>query len=147
MQGRNFFPPRIYRGNIEIIQAQVQRNRLWKCRFRSPRTSRLTQHHQLSDKLLKSNDDSTITGRKRLLVFQLRQLGDAANSVPFIRGAMEVFDVFICCQPSVAVLYEMVVEPGRIIRWSAPWGRQSGKYNVFQWDWSASFGCWQRFVD
>jgi ADP-heptose:LPS heptosyltransferase len=74
-----------------------------------------------------------------MLVFELRQLGDAANSVPFIRGAMEVFDVFICCQPGVAALYEMVVEPARIIRWSAPWGRQTGKYNLFNWDWSGLF--------
>lgn len=73
---------------------------------------------------------------QKLLIFELRQLGDAVQSLPFVRGAREIHDVFVCCQPATATLYEMVLPADRLIRWSPPWGRETGKYRLREWDWA-----------
>lgn len=58
---------------------------------------------------------------ERLLVFELRKIGDAILSLPFIAGAISRYDVFVCCHPSSAVVFESVLPPDRIVRWVPPW--------------------------
>jgi ADP-heptose:LPS heptosyltransferase len=84
------------------------------------------------------------SSRPRLLIFELRQLGDAVQSLPFIRGAMECAEVYLCCQPGPAALYEKIMDPARIIRWSPPWGREGGKYRLWEWDWRSFFSTIRR---
>ena len=82
--------------------------------------------------------------KQKLLVFELRQLGDAVQSLPFVRGAMEVFEVFICCQPGAAALYRLVIDEDRLIPWSPPWGKEKGKYRLREWDWTGLLGTMRR---
>jgi ADP-heptose:LPS heptosyltransferase len=59
--------------------------------------------------------------KPRLLVVELHHLGDAVLSLPFVRGAVEKFEVHILCRPVGRAVYELLAEPPRIHAWEPPW--------------------------
>lgn len=73
------------------------------------------------------------TARPKLLVLEMRMLGDAVLSLPFLRGAMAKCDVHVCCNPASADLLGRVVPRDRLITWTAPWLAEEGKYRWSRW--------------
>ena len=59
--------------------------------------------------------------KPRLLIVELHHLGDAVMSLPFVRGALRVFDVHILCRPSTRAVYELLADPPGIHEWEPPW--------------------------
>lgn len=57
----------------------------------------------------------------RLLIFEPRKLGDSILSLPFLRGAMEKFEVTVCCLPNSASIYRWILPPENIVEWEVPW--------------------------
>ncbi|HEY1718796.1 MAG TPA: glycosyltransferase family 9 protein [Verrucomicrobiae bacterium] len=68
-----------------------------------------------------------------LLIFELRMMGDAIMSLPFIRAAMEKHEVFVCCQPSVADVFRTVLPEEQIILWRPPWLNEKEKQGSSKW--------------
>ena len=71
--------------------------------------------------------------KQRLLIFELRMIGDAILSLPFIRAAQEQFEVYVACAPSSLDIFEMVLPRARIISWEPPWLSDKGKYTPRRW--------------
>lgn len=57
----------------------------------------------------------------RLLVFELRLMGDAVMSLPFIRAAQARFEVHVCCSPAAEPIFRMVLPHTQVHRWHPPW--------------------------
>jgi len=55
-------------------------------------------------------------------------MGDAVMSLPFIRSALEKFDVYVACAPGSVPVFELLLAKDRIIAWSPPWLAKTGKY-------------------
>jgi ADP-heptose:LPS heptosyltransferase len=68
-----------------------------------------------------------------LLIFELRMMGDAIMSLPFVRAAMEKYEVFVCCQPSVADVFRTMLPEDRLILWRPPWLDEEKKYGLAKW--------------
>jgi glycosyltransferase involved in cell wall biosynthesis/ADP-heptose:LPS heptosyltransferase len=74
------------------------------------------------------------TGAKPgLVIFELRMMGDAIMSLPFIRAAQEKYRVCVCCQPSVSDVFRMLLPEERIISWQPPWMGDEEKYRFSKW--------------
>lgn len=50
----------------------------------------------------------------RLLLLELHQLGDAVMSLPFLRGAISEYEVYVGCSAKARPLYELVLPAERI---------------------------------
>lgn len=59
--------------------------------------------------------------KQKLLLFETRMLGDAVLSLPFLRGAMEKFEVTVCCLPQNAAIYRWLLPSEKVIEWEVPW--------------------------
>ncbi len=70
---------------------------------------------------------------KRLLVFEMRMLGDAIISTPFVRSAVAAYDVFICCNDVSEQTFGTLVPRDHLIRWRAPWIAEKEKYKPSRW--------------
>lgn len=57
----------------------------------------------------------------RLLLFETHLLGDAILSLPAVRGAMEKYEVTVCCPTPSVPIYRWLLPPERVIAWDAPW--------------------------
>ncbi len=68
-----------------------------------------------------------------LLIFEQRMMGDAIMSLPFVRAALEGYDVYVTCTPATVPVYEMVLPRDRIIPWTPPWLADEGKYDRKRW--------------
>ena len=56
-----------------------------------------------------------------MLVFELRHVGDAVLSLPFVRGARSAWDVHVICRPQTAPLFQAVIMPHSVHPYPAPW--------------------------
>src|ERR1041385_462589 len=56
-----------------------------------------------------------------LLIFELRMMGDAVMSLPFVRAALCKYTVFVCCQPSNIDVFRTHLPLDQIIAWRPPW--------------------------
>jgi len=74
-----------------------------------------------------SND---VERRDRLLVVELRMLGDAVMSMPFLRAAARSFELTVCCSTTSAPLAAMAAPLSRIVTWDPPWLAETGKYRL-----------------
>jgi ADP-heptose:LPS heptosyltransferase len=61
-----------------------------------------------------------------LLLFELRRIGDAVMSVPFIRSASADFEVYVSCTEDAAGIFKMLMPEERIIPWTPPWFSEGG---------------------
>jgi ADP-heptose:LPS heptosyltransferase len=68
-----------------------------------------------------------------LLIFEQRMMGDAIMSLPFVRAALEGYEVYVTCAPGSVPVYEMVLPRDRIIPWTPPWLAEEGKYDRKRW--------------
>ena len=69
-------------------------------------------------------------GKKpNLLVFEMRLLGDAVMSLPFIRAAQEKYQVFVCCQPAVSDVFRLHLPEEQVIPWRPPWIDEAAQYD------------------
>lgn len=82
--------------------------------------------------------------KPRLLVFELRMMGDAIMSLPFIRAALERHQVFVCCTASGAPIFERVLPPDQILVWNPPWTSEEKKYAPGKWAASGLGSCLRR---
>lgn len=60
-------------------------------------------------------------GSNVLVVMELRKLGDALLSLPFVRGAKSHFDVYVCCHPSAVPIFETQLPRDHIVDFIPPW--------------------------
>lgn len=60
-------------------------------------------------------------------------MGDAIMSLPFVRAALEGYDVYVTCTPATAPVFEMVLPADRIIPWTPPWLADEGRYDKKRW--------------
>ena len=67
--------------------------------------------------------------KPNLLVFEMRLLGDAIMSLPFIRAAQEKYNVFVCCQPAVGDVFRLRLPEEQVICWRPPWIDEAAQYN------------------
>jgi glycosyltransferase involved in cell wall biosynthesis/ADP-heptose:LPS heptosyltransferase len=68
--------------------------------------------------------------KPNLLIFELRLMGDAIMSLPFIRAAQEKYRVFVCCQPAVNDVFRLLLPVEQIISWRPPWIDEATQYNA-----------------
>ncbi len=59
--------------------------------------------------------------KPRLLIVELHHLGDAALSLPFVRGARAKFDVHVLCRPASAEIYRLLEDAPAVHAWEPPW--------------------------
>jgi glycosyltransferase involved in cell wall biosynthesis/ADP-heptose:LPS heptosyltransferase len=71
--------------------------------------------------------------RQNLLIFELRMMGDAIMSLPFIRAAQEKYRVFVCCQPSVSDVFRTLLPEEQVISWHPPWMGEEEKSGFSKW--------------
>lgn len=67
--------------------------------------------------------------KPNLLIFELRLMGDAVMSLPFIRAAQEKYNVFVCCQPSVSDVFRSLLAEEQIIPCRPFWLGEVTPYN------------------
>jgi glycosyltransferase involved in cell wall biosynthesis/ADP-heptose:LPS heptosyltransferase len=67
--------------------------------------------------------------KPNLLIFELRMMGDAIMSLPFIRAAQEKYNVFVCCQPAVSEVFRHLLPEEQVIPWRPPWIDEAAEYN------------------
>lgn len=68
-----------------------------------------------------------------LLIVELRMLGDAVLSLPFLRSASAKYRVLVCCQPAAANVFSMILPEEDLVIWEAPWSASAGKYKWSRW--------------
>jgi ADP-heptose:LPS heptosyltransferase len=71
--------------------------------------------------------------KPNLLIIELRMMGDAIMSLPFIRAAKDTYKVFVCCQPSVKDVFRSLLPEDQIILWRPPWLDEEKKYSFLKW--------------
>jgi heptosyltransferase-2 len=71
--------------------------------------------------------------KPRLLIFELRMMGDAIMALPFVRAALEKYDVWVCCTPIAAEVFRLVLPAEQIVEWTPPWLVETGKYKWSRW--------------
>ena len=71
--------------------------------------------------------------KQTLLIFELRMIGDAIMSLPFVRAARERFEVRVVCAPGCVAVFETVLAKENVIAWQPPWLAESGKYAWRRW--------------
>ncbi len=59
--------------------------------------------------------------RPRLLVFELRLMGDAVMSLPFVRAAEAHYEVHVCCSPAAEPIFRMALPREQVHGWRPPW--------------------------
>jgi len=61
--------------------------------------------------------------RKKLLLVDFHNLGDAVLTIPFLRGAVKSFHVTVLCRPGVESIYRLADLPLEVRSWTPPWKR------------------------
>lgn len=62
-----------------------------------------------------------MSARPRLLVVELHNLGDAVLSLPFLRGAVRRFEVYVVCRPAAVPVYQLARLDLKLIPWNPVW--------------------------
>jgi len=68
-----------------------------------------------------------------MIVFELRMMGDAVMSLPFVRAAKEKYHVVVCCTPARREVYETLLPAAQVISWEPPWIVEDNKYALKRW--------------
>lgn len=68
-----------------------------------------------------------------MLIFEQRMMGDAIMSLPFIRAALEGYDVYVTCAPGSVPVFELILPKEKILPWLPPWLAEQGKYEAGRW--------------
>ena len=71
-----------------------------------------------------------LEAKPNLLVFELRLMGDAIMSLPFVRAALEKYNVFVCCQPAVSDVFRLLLPTEQVIAWRPPWIDEASQYGT-----------------
>src|SRR5580658_10091287 len=73
--------------------------------------------------------------KRSLLVFELWGMGDLGMATPFLRAAVERFDVALLAKP-LALQMQPLLWPGvEVIPADIPWTAFRGKYDMVHWNW------------
>jgi ADP-heptose:LPS heptosyltransferase len=68
--------------------------------------------------------------KPNLLVFEMRMVGDAIMSFPFIRAAQEKYTVHVCCQPSVSEVFRLLLPEEQVVPWRPFWVPEVAQYSA-----------------
>ncbi|MFO7871847.1 MAG: glycosyltransferase family 9 protein [Kiritimatiellia bacterium] len=71
--------------------------------------------------------------KHKLLIFELRMLGDSVLAIPFVRSAKKKYEVYVCCTSQSSHLFELVLPRDHILEWTPPWHAEYGKYRFSVW--------------
>ena len=77
--------------------------------------------------------------KPKLLIVEIWQLGDLVLATPFIRAAVEKYDVTLVAKPFALDLQPRFWPDVRVIPFVAPWTAFTGKYRLWQWPWHGMF--------
>jgi ADP-heptose:LPS heptosyltransferase len=65
-----------------------------------------------------------------LLIFEQRTMGDAIMSLPFVRSALEGYDVFVACTPASVAVFELILPDDHILAWAPPWLEEDSSFET-----------------
>jgi len=83
--------------------------------------------------------------KPRLLIIQLWGLGDLVIATPFIRAAVEKFDVTLLAKPYALELQPRLWPGIQVVPFDAPWTAFTGKYQLWRWPWREILHLRRRF--
>jgi heptosyltransferase-2 len=73
--------------------------------------------------------------KPRLLIVELWGLGDLAIATPFLRAAVEKYDVTIVAKPYAKGLQSRLWPDAKVLPFVAPWTAFRKKYRLHKWPW------------
>ena len=73
--------------------------------------------------------------KPRLLVLELWGLGDLVIATPFLRAAVEKYDVTLLAKPFAEELRPRLWPAVTVVPFTAPWTAFHGKYRLWNWPW------------
>jgi heptosyltransferase-2 len=73
--------------------------------------------------------------KPRLLIIELWGLGDLAIATPFLRAAIQKYDVTIVAKPYAKDLQSILWPEIKVLPFVAPWTAFRGKYRLYSWPW------------
>jgi heptosyltransferase-2 len=85
--------------------------------------------------------------KPKLLVIQLWGLGDLVIATPFIRAAVEKFEVTLLAKPYALELQPRLWPTIQIAPFDAPWTAFTHKYRLWRWPWQEMLQLRQRFAE
>ena len=81
-----------------------------------------------------------VSAKPRLLVAELRGMGDLAILMPFLQSAVTRFEVTLLAVPNAAGLLQRFAPEVELIPCVAPWALFSGGWDLPRWPWSRLAG-------
>jgi ADP-heptose:LPS heptosyltransferase len=73
--------------------------------------------------------------KPRLLIIELWGLGDLAIATPFLRAAVQKYDVTVLAKPYAKDLQSSLWSEIKVLPFVAPWTAFRGKYHLYTWPW------------
>ena len=73
--------------------------------------------------------------KSKLLIVELWGLGDLVIGTPFLRAAVEHYEVCLVAKPYAVELQERLWPGVRVMPVVAPWTAFTGKYRLWKWPW------------
>ncbi|HEX4265685.1 MAG TPA: glycosyltransferase family 9 protein [Verrucomicrobiae bacterium] len=73
--------------------------------------------------------------KPRLLIIELWGLGDLAIATPFLRAAIQKYDITILAKPYAKDLQSRLWPEIKVLPFVAPWTAFRGKYHLHAWPW------------
>lgn len=73
--------------------------------------------------------------KSRLLIIELWGLGDLAIATPFLRAAVQKYDVTVLAKPYAKDLQSRLWPEIKVLPFVAPWTAFRGKYHLYAWPW------------
>jgi hypothetical protein len=83
-----------------------------------------------------------VSTKPRLLVAELRGMGDLAILMPFLQSAVTRFEVTLLAVPNAAGLLQRFAPEVELIPCVAPWALFSGGWDLPRWPWARSGPLW-----
>lgn len=80
--------------------------------------------------------------KPKLLIIELWGLGDLAIGTPFIRAAVQKYDVTVLAKPYATALQARLWPEARVQPFIAPWTAFYHKYRLLNWPWREMFRLW-----
>jgi len=77
--------------------------------------------------------------KPRLLIIELWRLGDLVIATPFLRAAIQSYDVTLLARPYANDLQAGLWPEIKILPFVAPWTAFTGKYKIHHWPWKDMF--------
>jgi len=79
------------------------------------------------------------TAKPRLLIIELWGLGDLVIATPFLRAAVQKYEVTVLAKPYAKDLQSRLWPEATVIPFIAPWTAFRGKYRLLAWPWREMF--------